>query len=65
MYATLGMIGTHNDLMNCSFEQASELVIDYKTTVQDVYSSVVKELVLGSKQLNVLPACVERGPLVQ
>ncbi|PVH78184.1 HET-domain-containing protein [Cadophora sp. DSE1049] len=64
VYATLGMIVLYDDLMKTPSHRTSELIIDYKATVQDVYSSVVKELIFKSKRLNVLLACAERGHLV-
>ncbi|TVY52582.1 Heterokaryon incompatibility protein 6 OR allele, partial [Lachnellula suecica] len=40
-------------------------LVDYNASVQDVFSSLVKTLVVSSKKLNVLMACGNRTSLVQ
>ncbi|KAH9224403.1 hypothetical protein DL95DRAFT_452172 [Leptodontidium sp. 2 PMI_412] len=64
VYATLGMLGFHHGPSGVPVIQLGELIVDYDTPVQDVYSSVVAEIILQTKRLNVLLACSERGPLV-
>lgn len=64
VYATLGMTRLHDDLVETPTHRTSGLIIDYAATVQDVFASVVRELVLKSKRLNVLLACSEgRNPI--
>ncbi|KAL2068776.1 hypothetical protein VTL71DRAFT_15114 [Oculimacula yallundae] len=61
VYAILGMLGRASDN---PVLHTDGLKIDYKASVEDVYSSVVKELIFRTKRLHVLFACGERGPLI-
>ncbi|KAG4428493.1 hypothetical protein IFR05_016021 [Cadophora sp. M221] len=65
VYATLGVLGFRYEPSGLPTLQFGKLVIDYNASVQDVYSSVVAELIFQTKRLHVLLACGQRGPLVQ
>jgi hypothetical protein len=41
------------------------LIVDYKASVEDVYSSLVRAVVTKTKSLHILGACSRRGPLIQ
>jgi hypothetical protein len=48
-----------NDLFDVD---SAYLIIDYKSSVQDVYSSVVRAEVEKTKRLTIFGACTYRGP---
>lgn len=65
VYGTLGLLKSRPEASGVPGSHPDGLIIDYQATVQDVYSSVVAELILRTKRLHLLLLGGEdRGPLV-
>jgi hypothetical protein len=65
IYSVLGLV---QDLQgNGDSEDATldALIVDYRASVEDVYSSLVRAIVVKTKNLRILAACTTRGPLIQ
>jgi hypothetical protein len=65
IYSVLGLV---QDLQgNGDSEDATldALIMDYRAPVEDVYSSLVRAVVLKTRKLQILAACTTRGPLIQ
>lgn len=64
LYAIVGLLEDLNERTSSKDFAYEELVIDYSANVQDVYSSIVRSMVLATKQLFILGACLRRSGLV-
>jgi hypothetical protein len=65
IYSVLGLV---QDLQgNGDSEDATldALIVDYKASVEDVYSSLVRAIVVKTRNLRILAACTSRGHLIQ
>jgi len=61
-YLLWGLVRDINGSNDSIGVDCAYLIKDYKASVQDVYSSVVRAVVEKTKRLKVLRACTYRGP---
>ncbi|PMD34620.1 hypothetical protein L207DRAFT_533934 [Hyaloscypha variabilis F] len=61
IYATLGLAQGNDQKTHSPLYDPGYLIVDYNAPVQDVYSSLVKSVVISTKKLNILLACNERS----
>lgn len=64
VFATLGIIEQLDQHSQQRAYTREHLIVDYASTVQDIYSSLVKAVVDATGELNILGCCSLRSPLV-
>jgi hypothetical protein len=64
LYAALGLCEAHARQAGDRAERRL-LLVDYESSIQDVYSNLVRFIVLSTKRLSVSFHCLERSEYVQ
>jgi len=65
IYSALGLLEACQTQGHLEVIEFEPLIIDYEASLQDIYSSVVRSIVLATKSLFILLSCIERGPSIQ
>lgn len=68
IYSVLGLVlALHGqeEPEDAALDGVDALIVDYRASVEDVYSSLVRAVVTKTKSLHMLGACSRRGPLIQ
>lgn len=65
IYSILGLLEDSKKSQSLVGLDRSLLIIDYDASVQDVYASLVRAIVVATKQLGILSACTNRGKSVR
>jgi hypothetical protein len=65
IYSVLGLVLTLHGQEEPEDAALDALIVDYRASIEDVYSSLVRAIVVKTKSLHVLGACTRRSPLIQ
>ena len=65
LYSIMGIIQDLTSSEITSDFDPTQLIIDYSANPQDVFSSIVRAVVVATKDLQILKLCENRGPMVQ
>ena len=65
IYSVLGLVLALQGQEEPEDTALDDLIMDYTASIEDVYSSLVRAVVVKTKSLHVLGACTRRGPLIQ
>jgi len=65
IYSVLGLVLALQGQEEPEDAAINALIVDYTASIEDVYSSLVRAIVVKTKSLHVLGACTRRGPLIQ
>ena len=65
IYSVLGLVLALHGQEEPEDAALDALIVDYRVSIEDVYSSLVRAIVVKTKSLHVLGACTGRGPLIQ
>jgi hypothetical protein len=65
IYSVLGLVLALHGQEEPENAALDALIVDYRASIEDVYSSLVRAIVVKTKSLHVLGACTRRGPLIE
>jgi hypothetical protein len=65
IYSVLSLVGDLYGSEEPEDISLKKLIVDYNASVQDVYSSLVRAVVLKTRKIHILGGCTTRGPHIQ